>query len=167
MATVNDLLAVLHRRCNFEIPDPSDLSRFIQETPKQIRIIGRIRPDGTSAAMNNWLLIMSSLFERMEKPGVTWKADISKWYFRRNGRIVFAWRILLQGEDIKSRLTEILQAVNNSPISSKAEVEEIPLPGVGRANRNVSHNGKGAGLSGKVAVGPMAIATMMAGKQGG
>lgn len=166
MATLNDLLATLHRRCQFEIPDPSDIRRFVQETPNQIRIVGRIKVDGTTASMNNWLLIMNGLFERMEKPGVTWKADISKWYFRRSGRIVFAWRILLQGEDIKSRLPEILTVVNNAPISNKAEVTEIALPGIGRANRNAGMNGKGAGLSGKVAVGPMAIAAM-AQKQGG
>ena len=167
MATVNDLLVALHRRCRFELPDASDPGRYVQETPGQIRIIGRIRSDGTSASMDNWLLVMNSLFKRMESQGVAWKVDISKWYFNRGGKIVFAWRILLQGENIKSRLAEILTVVNNSPVTSRAEVQEIALPGVGRANRNVNQNGRGAGLAGKTAVGPMAIAAMLQNRGGG
>jgi hypothetical protein len=166
MATLNDLLTALNRRCRFEIPDPSDMARFIQQTPNQIRIIGRIRSDGTTANMANWLLLMNALFERAEKPGVTWKADISKWYFRRGGKIVFAWRVLLQGDAIAERITEITTVVNSSPVTSRAEVEEIALPGVGRANRNTNQNGRGAGYAGKVAVGPMAIAALVAGKGG-
>lgn len=164
MATLNDLLATLGRRCNFELPDRSDIDRFVQVTPKQIRIVGRIRDGGTTAAMSNWFLIMNALLERMEKPGVTWKADISKWYFRRGGKIIFAWRILLQGDEVSSRLTEILAVVNGAPVTNRSEVTEIALPGVGRASRNSNVNGKGAGYAGKVPVGPMAVAML---KNGG
>jgi hypothetical protein len=163
MATVNDLLKALKRKCQFELPEhrAEERGKFVQEAATQIRIIGRLVSNGTTASMNNWLLIMDALMTRMEQPGVTWKVDISKWYFKRGGRIVFAWRILLQGEAIQSKITEITTVVTGSAVSSRSEVTEIALPGVGRANRNENSNGRGAGLSGKVAVGPMAIAALM------
>ena len=165
MTTVVDLLRLLGRRCAFELPDARTPEAYVQETPNQIRIMGRIRSDGTTAAMSHWRLIMHALLTRAGTPGVAWKADLSKSYFPRGPKMVFAWRILLQGENIAGSLQEIGQVISGVPQAANVEVTEIALPGVGRANRNVGVNGKGAGLMGSAMVGPAALAASR--RQGG
>jgi hypothetical protein len=147
MANVKELLVVLGRKSKFEAVD-------VQETATNIRILGRVRQDGTSTPMDNWLLMMNAIAEREEKPGCPWKVDISKKYFRRGSKFIFAWRLIIQGSDLPEQLTEIISACTGSPISSRNEVFEVSLPG-SRSDRNAHNNGKGAGAMGTVPVGPM------------
>lgn len=155
MAKLQDLINVLANKARFEPVD-------IDEKPTNIRILGRVRTDGPRSAMDNWLLMMNAIAEREEREGCTWKVDISRKYFRRGGRLIFAWRLIIQGSDLENELKEVIQAASMAPSSTpRGEIEEIPLNVSG--NRNVMRNGKGAGLSGQVLAGPAAIAAYRAG----
>jgi len=156
MAKAQDLINVLAARARFEPVD-------IQESSNQIRILGRVRTDGTSAAMDNWLLMMNSIAEREERPGCAWKVDISRKYFRRGGKLIFAWRLIIQGEGMTSLLPDLISAAQASPVSQRTELTEIALPG-GHRDRNALRNGKGAGATGQVPVGPMAVHGMRGGR---
>jgi hypothetical protein len=153
MAKVQDLINVLAAKARFEPVD-------INEQPKQIRILGRVRTDGPPTAMENWLLMMLAIAKREEQPGTGWKIDISRKYFPRGPKLIFAWRLIIQGENLEEQLKEIIMAAQGAPMSNRpSETMEIALPGV-RGDRNAMKNGKGAGLSGRVLAGPAAIQQM-------
>jgi hypothetical protein len=148
MAKAQDLINVLAAKARFEAVD-------VAEQPNQIRILGRVRQDGTSTTMDNWLLMMNSIAEREEQPGCKWKVDISRKYFRRAGKLIFAWRLIIQGEELSVLLQEVIAAAQGAPLSSRNEVTEVPLGA--RGDRNALVRGKGAGASGTVPVGPWAL----------
>ena len=147
MAKAEDLVAVLSRRAKFEPVD-------VEEKPTQIRILGRVRTDSSVNAAT-WLGMMDAIAQREEREGVTWKIDISRKYFRRNGVLVFAWRLIIQGPDLENQLNDIIQAAMQIP-QARGETMEIGLHG-SSADRNAIKNGKGAGATGKVLAGPAAI----------
>jgi hypothetical protein len=157
MATVQDLINVLASRAKFEPVE-------VDEKPTQIRMLGRVRTDAHASAMDNWLAMMNAIAEREEHEGCTWKVDISRKYFRRNGRLIFAWRLIIQGENLEASLPELVAAAQSTAAVAKSyrELDEIPLPGV-RGDRNAHINGKGAGATGKVLTGPMAVQAALRG----
>jgi len=157
MAKAQDLINVLAAKARFEPVD-------IDEKPTQIRLLGRVRTDGPPSAMENWLLMMLAIAKREEQPGSTWKIDISRKYFPRGPKLIFAWRLIIQGDNLEEQLKEIIAAAQQAPMSNRpSEIMEIALNG-GSGDRNAIRNGKGAGLTGRVAAGPAAIA---AHRQGG
>ncbi len=119
-------------------------------TAKQLRLLGRV----PQASMNNWLVAMDWLLAKGESS--SWTIDISKQYFRRNGKLLFAWRIILQAtDDVTQHYADLGEAVRNSP-KAKTTVEEYTLHGAS-ASRNSLSKARGAqsGLNG--GVGPAAI----------
>lgn len=124
------------------------LDQGVGET--QLRLLGRLPQE----RVGDWLVFMHHICTKMQSH--KWKVDISKSYFLRDGKIVFAWRVIFQAPDIEAELQNIINVVSTSPKSSRtAETTSIRL-GNASANRNAYRNGKGAALLGKARVGPRA-----------
>jgi len=140
---VDDLLNQLHTRGGFELVNQST-------TETQARLMGRVHRN----AMGAWLILVQNLLLRS---GQGWSVDISKQYFLRDGRVVYAWRLIFQGKELERAMPDICQTIINAP-RAKSVIEEQPLVGA-RANRNAP-NAKGKGAQGVLtaAVGPMAVA---------
>lgn len=157
MATAQDLINVLAAKAKFEAVE-------IDEKPTQIRILGRVRTEQSPTAMDNWLSLMCAIALAAEAPDSTWKVDISRKYFPRGNKLIFAWRLILQGTDLETELRAVIAAAQSTSVIAKShrELDEIPLPGV-RGDRNAHVNGKGAGATGKVLTGPMAIQAALRG----
>jgi hypothetical protein len=148
MTTASQLFAALRKKVGFEVVSQS-------ETPGQLRILGRIPDDGMSLNLNNWKIVKYRLLMAMEdRP---WKVDISKSYFikKETKKLVFAWRVLLQGDEVAKHYADIINLIVTSP-SARADVMEIPL-GVGADRNNTAGGKRGAGMMGTVAVGPGAV----------
>lgn len=118
-------------------------------TAKQVRLLGRV----PQAGMSNWLVAVDWLLAKGEN--APWTIDISKQYFRRNGKLLFAWRIILQAEDVSKYYGDLGEAVRNSP-KAKTTVEEYTLHGVG-PDRNSVRGGKGVQGVLNAVVGPAAV----------
>jgi len=147
-ATANQLFAALRKKVGFEVVSQS-------ETPNQLRILGRIPEDNLGLNGNNWKIVKYRLLVAMEdRP---WKVDISKSYFikKETKKMVFAWRVLLQGDGIAQHYADIINIIATSP-PARADVMEIPLSG-GADRNNPSGGRRGAGPAGTVPVGPLAV----------
>lgn len=131
------LARLLRAKTGFEIVDFNP-----KET--QLRILGRL----PSTRMGDWLATVHALYSHAEKQS-HWTVDISKYYFKRNGKVVYAWRMIFQADSIEMRMDGILAALSVMPTQSVKEIDQFPLVGVG-ADRNVPKNGKGAGFSREV-----------------
>ncbi len=155
--TAKELVAALRAKVGFEVVAQS-------ETPGQLRLLGRIPDDRLGLNGNNWKIVMWRLLEAMEL-GRPWKVDLSKSYFikKETKRMVYAWRILLQGEGLAAHYADVVNLIKTSP-SARAEVMEIPLGGVDADRNNTAGGRRGAGPSGTVKVGPEAAALK---RQGG
>lgn len=139
-----DLLHRLQVRGGFEAVNHSTKNT-------QLRILGRVPPQ----SMDGWLIIVQRLLMASGKSN--WTVDISKPYFLKNGKVVYGWRLIFQGEEIWNQLDDIAQLIFNSPRPKKI-LDEQPLPGVS-GDRNVpSASGKGAQGVLRAAVGPVAVA---------
>lgn len=150
MLTASQLFVALRKKVGFEVVSHN-------ETPGQLRILGRIPGDLGGLNGNNWKILKYRLLTAMEdRP---WKVDISKTYFikKETKKLVYAWRILLQGADIAQHYADILNLVTTSPKSARAEVTEIPLAGSSPDRNNTAGGRRGAGPAGTVLVGPMAV----------
>lgn len=139
MSTARDLLGELNKKSQFE---PVDL----QESAAQIRIMGRVRADGTNANVANWLLLVRNLLIRVQVTGCPWRADVSKSYFLKGEKVVYGWRLVLQapGLDVRTCIPDMISTVRGAPQASHVSVEEVPLVGAS-PNRNSLNRGKGAG----------------------
>lgn len=145
-----ELVRVLKMRGGFDVVNQS-------VTTNQIRILGRVPKD----MMNAWLVIIHHMLSHSE--AASWSVDISKQYFLRNGRVLFGWRVIFQGEQIEQHLPMICEAISNTP-RPKVIIEEQRLHGAS-ANRNSPRGGKGAQGVLTAVVGPMAVAQQMAGSR--
>lgn len=155
MATpASTVLSALRAKVGFEAVSKN-------ETPAQLWILGRIPDDTQGLNGNNWKIVMWRLLQAMKNR--PWKADLSKDYFikEETGKLVFAWRVILQGKDIAKHYADIANIIQTSP-SARAEVMEIPLSG-GADRNNPAGGRRGAGPAGTVAVGPMAVQQKMRG----
>lgn len=133
----------LKLRCGFEV---------VQVTPseKQLRILGRL----PQLRMGDWLLTIHHIITHVTDNSPGWTVDISKHYFLRGPKVVFAWRLIFQGPDIVRQVPSIINTINGSPRSNRTEINEMPLIGASADRNAQSPTGKGAGLMGTVAVGP-------------
>lgn len=150
MSTQAELLSALNKKAGFEAVSVDSTD------PNRLRIMGRVPEDAIGMNMNNWKILMYRLYLAMEQR--PWKADFSKSYFIRpdTEKLVFAWRIIFQGENIVSHFKDIISLVVTSPNSARADVTEMVLPGASR-DRHSTHGGRrGAGPSGSIAVGAAA-----------
>jgi len=144
--TLEDLVQLLRARAGYETVNH-------QLSPNQLRLLGRVR----KPAVDGWLLVVRNLV-MAEAP---WHIDISRHYFPRGGKLVYAWRIILQGESVEQHFHHVAQTVANSP-RAHTIIEEQALPGA-RRDRNIpsiSNRGKGAQGSLKATVGPFALAAL-------
>lgn len=140
---------VLRLRGGFEAVDH-------QHSANQVRLLGRVRAPST----NSWLVVVHHLLSAADKAD-GWSVDISKQLFLRGGKVMFGWRLILQGTDIAERLTPIIQLIAASP-RVRAIIEEQALPGASSSRNapSLANGGKGAQSSLKSTVGPMAIAAL-------
>lgn len=146
--TLAELVNILKMRGGFDLVNH-------QADEKQIRMLGRV----PKQMMNSWLVVVHHMLSVSEKSA--WNIDVSKQYFLRGGRVIFAWRLIIQADDVESKLEHICNAITNAP-RAKHIIEEQPLVGA-RPDRNSPQHGKGAqGVLGAV-VGPMAIAQQQMG----
>ena len=143
-----ELVRILKMRGGFDVVNHAI-------TKNQIRVLGRVPKD----MMNAWLVIIHHMLSHSE--AAAWSVDISKQYFLRNGRVLFGWRLIIQGDDIEQHLPSICEALSNTP-RPKVIVEEQKLYGAS-SNRNAPRGGKGAQGVLTAVVGPMAVAQQMAG----
>lgn len=150
MSNITELVRAMNQKAGFELVDHSVSS-------SQLRLLGRVPLDRAGLNMNNWLLVIRQLLLHSRK--AAWKTDISKDYFLlgTTDKVVYAWRIILQGDSIEAHLGAITQLVAAAPPSSRSEVTEMPLPGVS-ADRNSTVGGRrGAGPVDHVPIGPLAV----------
>lgn len=157
MQAKDALFLALRKKTGFEVVSVGE------PTPHQLRVLGRVLDDPAGLNMNNWKILMHRLYTAMtDRP---WKVDISKSYFlyEATAKLVFAWRLIFQGQNIADHYNEMTELVLTAPASVRADVTEMVLSGAS-ADRNSTHGGRrGAGLMGKVVVGPMAVAQKMRG----
>ena len=151
---VSRLLLALRKRVGFEVVSHA-------ESPNQLRILGRILTDNLGMNSNNWKIVKYRLLTAMDNR--EWKVDISKSYFikKETKKLVFAWRILLQGTDVAKHYADVSNIIETSP-SAQPDVTEIPIHG-GADRNNTAGGRRGAGPSGSVAVGPAAVQRKLAG----
>jgi hypothetical protein len=143
-----DIVHAMHQKAGFELVEHSS-------SPSQLRLLGRVPLDKESHNINNWLIVIRQLL--LESAKAAWKTDISKDYFLMGDKVVYAWRVILQAEAIDVHMGEIIKVITSAPHSSRSEVTEMPLPGVG-ANRNSTTGGRrGAGPIDRVATGPLGV----------
>ncbi len=146
--TLEDLVRMLQMRGGFEVVNH-------QAAPNQLRLLGRVR----NPSMDAWILVVNQL--KSVEESAPWSIDISKQYFRRGGKLMFAWRVILQAENVEQCYAHVAQSVSNSP-RARTIIEEQPLPGA-RSDRNapsVANRGKGAQSALKSTVGPWALAAL-------
>lgn len=146
--TLEGLIQMLQMRGGFETVNH-------QESPNQLRLLGRVR----KPSVDGWLLVINQL--KATEENVAWSIDISKQYFRRGGKLMFAWRLILQAEGVAQHYGHVAQSVGNSP-RARTIIEEQALPGA-RSDRNapsVASRGKGAQSALKSTVGPFALAAL-------
>lgn len=127
----------------------------VSETPNpgQLRVVGRV----PNARMSAWLLVINKLLSAADS--APWNVDISKQYFNRNGKTLYGWRLIFQGENIAESYDSIAAIVKSTP-AAKSELTEVTLHAGGQ--RNSLNRGKGAQLTESggrgASVGPLAIA---------
>lgn len=130
MATLDDLKAILLKRGGFTAVEA-------KATDTQIRLEGRVPPN----ASQHWILVARALLIAGGKS--SWSVDYSKHYFvRDNGKILYAHRLIFQGQGIKESITEIIKTIHTAPFPARVELQEVPLIGAG-AHRE-STGGRGA-----------------------
>jgi hypothetical protein len=139
----DELIKALRMRGGYEVVEKT-------AGANQVRLIGRV----PSALVKGWLIIVRQILVR--SGAAPWSADVSKSYFLRSGQVMFGWRLIFQGQGIEQYLPDIVATVVDSP-RPKSTVMEQPLAGAS-ANRNKQTPGslKGAALTGKSVVGPVA-----------
>lgn len=144
------VFVALRKKVGFEVVSDT-------ETPNQLRVLGRIPEDSLGLNGNNWKIVTYRLLKAMDSR--PWKVDVSKSYFikKETGKLVFAWRILLQGDGIAQHYADVINLIDTSP-SARVEVTEIPLGGGNEGGRNNTAGGRrGAGPMGSIPTGPLAV----------
>ena len=152
MSPKDEFIAALRQKIGF---DPVTVSS--DDTPNQLRLMGRLPKDPTGLVLKNWLELLRRVMRaEVEAP---WSADFSKKYFLRDNEVVYGWRIILQAPDLPPYLPEIARLILEAPqVTAQPQrvvgpVMEIALGG--DPNRHSTAGGKrGAGPAGSVAVGP-------------
>lgn len=123
-------------------------------TQGQLRIMGRVPQN----SLPTWLLTMERLLVQSTSAG--WSVDLSKQYLMRGQKLLFAWRVIFQAENVAEHLKDITTVISSVPVVRR-QLQEVPLHG--NPNRNALRMGKGAQPTGKAVVGPLALRTLNTG----
>ncbi len=149
MATELDPIAqALAQRVGFDVVIRS-------ETPKRLRLVGRIPLE--EAVQANWKVIMALLLKTSEAQ-TGWKVDLSKHFFikKETGKMVFAWRVLVEGEDVSKQYPIVAELIRKAPIA-RPDVSDMVLAGADPDRNNPAGGRRGAVPSGVAgSVGPLA-----------
>lgn len=104
----------------------------VTEDASQLRLTARVPPNSSA----QWTLCRHQLLLRAAV--ASWKTDISKMYFVRNGKQFYIWRIIFQGA-YKENAQDVVNTITSTP-RAKSEIKEIQLVG----SRGSYQHGKGA-----------------------
>ena len=139
MATLPELLAMLHRRIGFEaVQHDMEAGR--------IYLLGRMHGRLPNALQLTHRLLLAAV-------NSPWTIDIAQVYLLKKGRLVKAWRFIIQSDDITSSIEPILAVIRGTPEVQQPFTDVVPLPGA-TADRNMQGaNGKGASVTGKAILG--------------
>jgi hypothetical protein len=149
MSTPAELFQVLRRKAGFEM-----VTHTVNET--RLRVVGRLPLDRQGANMNNWKVLMLRMLSAADH-GRPWSVDISKHYFKKAGKLVYGWRVIFQGPEILKHLADIINVISTSPGAAKPEPEFVTLHGLPPDRNNPAGGKAGAGPTGTVPVGPIAV----------
>ena len=141
-----DIYAALTRKSGFQVVQEN-------ETPRQLRIMGRSHVD-------RWpffLPVIYTLLLQSSKAEIPWTCDISKQYIINKDRVLYAWRMIFQSENLSSYYGDIAAAITSSPSPSRVEITEQLLPGYKRGDVRGGVNAKGKGSSSAGSI-PLAMA---------
>lgn len=147
MATLPELFATLRSKAGFEV-----VSHTL--SPTRLRVLGRLPLDRGGMNMGNWVVLVDRLLAASEQSR-PWSVDVSKHYFRRDSKLVYAWRLLFQADEIEKQYADIISTVKASPGAARPEPTEVRL--YGRQDNDPSGGKRGAGPVGSIAVGPLAV----------
>lgn len=120
---------LLKARCGIEF-------REVHATDKQIRIVARLEHD----KVKTFLDIVSSLLTASSKS--SWKLDVSKHYFLKEGALVFSWRLIFQAPVAQDIVEPVRGLIQRLPLPAVPDEVVVRLPISGELNRPV--RGKGA-----------------------
>jgi hypothetical protein len=149
MATVEELIGMLHKKSGFEVVNHN-------LTQNKLRILGRVPKRGMN--IGNYLVLIDRMLSVMESGKRAWSVDISDVYLKKAGKTVYARRWILQAENIEAHLGDVIAVLQSSPGSQRPELEEVRLYGLPPDRNNTSGGRRGAGPMGAVAVGAAAAA---------
>jgi hypothetical protein len=136
---MEDFKQALAQRAGFEVVQESC-------TTKQIRYVGRV----AASKAKQWLRVAEQLLQQSD--GAPWSLDLSKLYFLRGGKLMYGWRLIVQGEDVMQYQAALVAAVTKAP-TVQAQLEEVRLYGRGN-NEVMEHGGRGAQSVLTAVVGP-------------
>lgn len=148
MATLPELFANLRSKAGFEV-----VSHTI--TPTRLRVLGRLPLDRAGMNMGNWVVLVDRLLTASEQ-GKPWSVDVSKSYFKRQGKLVYAWRLLIQADEIEKHYGDMISVVKTSPGAARPEPTEVRLYGRAADDNDTSGGKRGAGPAGSVLIGAAA-----------
>jgi hypothetical protein len=140
MATPRDFYREFYAITKFEIVGSP------KESDRQLRLVGRIRARAISRV---WATQFVDALVRASTGNARWSVDVSRYYFEKDGEVIWAWRVIIQtgNASMESALDEILHALRLSarPTARMAtsEVTEVPLVSPNPL-RNAVVKGKGA-----------------------
>lgn len=137
--TKANVYAALMQKCGFEVLEEL-------ENAKQLRISGRSHRD----RWGFFAPVILQLLEAEEKPGATWTCDISKKYIKHNGKILYTWRLIFQGNDLAKQYPSIISTIMASAQPARVELTRQLLPGYkeGDVRGGVNARGKGSQTAG-------------------
>lgn len=117
MSLVDNIVSALTEKTGFDLVEKTD-------SASQLRLLGRV----AQSAMPSWLELMEKILGLSD--GAAWKADVSKVYLLKGGKLVYAWRLIFQAPDIESQHVSILNAIKGTAAVAPGELlEEVPLFG--------------------------------------
>lgn len=143
-----DIYVALAKKCKFDVVQDN-------ETPKQLRIVGRCFPESWPF----YLPVIYALLSHSDQTTVPWTCDISKQYTLRDGKVLYGWRIIFQGDQLPLHYDQIVAAINSAQRPARVELETVTLPGYKPGQMRGGVNAKGKGVSSAGAV-PMAISRL-------
>lgn len=130
------------------------VSSHVSEDKSQVTIFGRMK--GPAA---NFLEAARRLLSASKDHD--WDVDPSKVWLLRGSRLVHAYRLIFQGEDVLSNAALFVEIISASP-KQAVELQSVELPGGDRYRRGYKR-GKGAAPTGQAPVGPNAVQHVLRG----
>lgn len=131
-----DVFLALTQKTGFEVITPSEL-------PNQLRIVGRCHPN----QWNFFVPVIHVLLNTAAAEGSKWTCDISKQYVIRGTRVLYNYRLIFQGENLRECYGLIIATIRSASRPARSEVTEMLLPGSKPGDIRGGVNAKGKGVS--------------------